>query len=232
MGWDKILEIVSHITHPVSVAGVALVLVAYLAGVALKKPRSKVVWFLIALILLIGLAPLASSTYLQSRGLYIVRVAVLGIDKQPVDNARVTSSVGGDPKKTDGGWEFDVPPQSRPADGSITLYASVRSAFLTGRSRVVLDKDFFPIVEIYLDRDTSAVVRGVVVDDHQRSIEGAQVSIAGYTDSVLTNEMGNFALPAHAADGQIVHLRAQKGRLTADVSVPAGSDVTIECKRP
>jgi hypothetical protein len=45
--------------------------------------------------------------------------------------------------------------------------------------------------------------------------------------------MGNFVLPAHAADGQIVHLRAQKDSLTADESVPAGSEpVELVLKRP
>ena len=49
------------------------------------------------------------------------------------------------------------------------------------------------------------------------------MSIPGYSDIAVTDEMGNFVLPAHAADGQIVQLRAQNGRLTADVSVPAGN---------
>jgi sugar lactone lactonase YvrE len=109
----------------------------------------------------------------------------------------------------------------------------VKSAFLAGRSMLVLDKDYFPTVEIQLDRDTSAVVRGVVIDIHHRSVAGARVSIAGYPDSAETDAMGNFLLPAHAAEGQMVHLRAQKGRLTADVSVPAGNQpAELVVKRP
>ncbi len=54
------------------------------------------------------------------------------------------------------------------------------------------------------------MVRGVVLDEHGRSVAGARVSIPGYPDVAVTDEMGNFVLPAHAADGQIVQVRAQK----------------------
>jgi hypothetical protein len=56
----------------------------------------------------------------------------------PVDEAKVTSSIGGEPKKVDGGWEFDIPQGNKPTDGKLTIYAEVRSAFLTGKSDVVL----------------------------------------------------------------------------------------------
>jgi hypothetical protein len=229
--WEKAFELASHITHPGTIAAFAAVLAAYLFSLAIKKRQSSVTWLLVVVILTLGLAPLVSSTYTQSRGLYIVRVFVLGIDKQPVDDASVTSSNGGEPKKIEGGWEFDIPPQSRPADGKLKLFASVKSAFLAGSSTLVLGKDYFPAVEIQLDRDTSAVIRGVVVDQHRRSVAGAHVSIPGYGDMAVTDEMRNFTLPARVADGQIVHLRAQKDQLIANMSVPAGEPVEMMLKR-
>lgn len=230
--WEKTLEIASHITHPGTVAVSAAVLAAYLFTIAIKKRQSRVTWFLATVVLILGLAPLLSSTYLQSRGLYIVRVFVLGTDKQPVDDAQVTSSNGGEAKKIQGGWEFDVPPQSRPADGKLKLYASKKSSFLAGNSALILDKDYFPAVEIQLEQDASAVVRGDVIDERGRTVSGARVSIAGYPDIAVTNEEGNFALPAHAADGQIVQVRAQKDRLVGTLSVPAGKTVELVVKRP
>jgi hypothetical protein len=218
--WEKALEIASHITHPGTVAVFAALLAAYLFSIAIKKRQSRITWLLAAVVLILGLAPLLSSTYLQSRGLYIVRVFVLGVDKQPVDEARVTSSNGGEAKKIQGGWEFDIPPQSRPADGKLKLFASEKNAFLAGTSTLVLDKDYFPAVEIKLVRDTSAVVRGAVIDDHGRSVAGARVSIPGYPDVAVTDEMGTFVLPAHAADGQMVQVRAQKSQLVGTMSVP------------
>jgi len=229
--WEKALEFASHITHPATVAVFAAVLAAFLFSLAIKKKQSRITWLLTAVVLILGLAPLLSSTYLQSRGLYIVRVFVLGLDKQPVDDARVTSSNGGEAKKIQGGWEFDIPPQSRPADGRLKLFASEKNAFLTGNSTLVLDKDYFPAVEIQLERDTSAVVRGVVLDERGRSVAGARVSIPGYPDVAVTNDEGNFVLPAHVADGQIVQVRALKDQLVGTLSVPAGRTVELVVKR-
>jgi predicted ribosome-associated RNA-binding protein Tma20 len=137
--------------------------------------------------------------------LYIVRVFVLGLD---------------------------IPPQSRPADGKLKLFASEKNAFLVGNSTLVLDKDYFPAVEIQLEHDTSAVVRGVVLDDHNRSAAGAHVSIPGYPQVAVTDEMGNFVLPAHAADGQIVQVRAQKDQQVGTLSVPAGTPVELVVRHP
>ena len=230
--WEKALEIASHITHPIAVTAVGLVLAAFLAWVAIRKGHSRITWLLAIIVLILGLAPLLLTAINQWRGLYIVRVFVLGLDKQPVDDASVTSSNGGEAKKIQGGWEFDIPPQSRPADGKLKLFASEKNAFLAGNSTLVLDKDYFPAVEIQLEHDTSATVRGDVLDDHGRSVAGARVSIPGYPDVAVTDGMGNFVLPAHAADGQIVQVRAQKDQLVGTLSVPAGKTVELVLKRP
>lgn len=231
--YEQALKIASHITHPVTTATFALVLASSAFALALRSKKPHTAWVLAAGIIILGLGPLAASTFLQSRGVYRVRVAVLGLNRSPVEDARVTSSNGGEPKKVEGGWEFDIPPQSRPADGGLKLFASEKNAFLVGSSTLVLDKDYFPTVEIQLDRDTSATVRGDVIDEHRRSVSGATVSIPGYPNVATTDAMGNFVLPAHAADGQIVRLRAQKNQLTADVSVPAGDKpVELILKRP
>jgi hypothetical protein len=230
--WEKALEFASHVTNSVTAAVFIATIAAFLAWVAIRKGRSHIKWLLVVVVLILGLAPLVSSTYLRSRGLYIVRVFVLGLDKQPVEDASVTSSNGGEAKKIQGGWEFDIPPQSRPADGKLKLFASEKNAFLAGNSTLVLDKDYFPAAEIQLEQDTSAVVRGDVIDEHGRSVVGARVSIPGYPDAAVTDDMGNFVLPAHAADGQVVQVRAQKDQLVGTLSVPAGKTVELVIKRP
>jgi hypothetical protein len=144
----------------------------------------------------------------------------------------VTPSNGGEPKTIQDGWEFDIPPQSRPADGKLKLFASVQSAFLAGNSTVVLEKEYFPRVEIQLEHDTSAVVRGDAIDEHRRSVAGAHVSILGYSDVAVTDEMGNFVLPAHAADKQVVQVRAQKDLLVGTMSIPAGTSVELVVMHP
>jgi sugar lactone lactonase YvrE len=76
------------------------------------------------------------------------------------------------------------------------------------------------------------MVRGDVIDEHRRSVVGARVSIVGYPDVAVTNEEGNFVLPAHAADGQIVQVRAQKDQLVGTMAVPAGRPVELVVRRP
>lgn len=224
---DRALELASHITHPVTVAAFATTLGVITLGLALRAKKPRIACVLAVGIIALGLAPLAASTFLQLRGVYRVRVVVLGTDKSPTDEAHVISSNGGEPKKLDGGWELDIPPQTRPADGKVKLFATVKNAFLAGNSTVVLDKDYFPTVEIQLGRDTSASIRGNVIDRLRRSVADAHVSIPGYADIAVTDKMGNFVLPAHAADGQIVQVRAEKGQSTADISAPAGATPVV-----
>jgi hypothetical protein len=230
---EHALEVASHITHPWTIAAFALVFAgwALIAAVRAKKPR--VAWILAAAITILGLSPLVASTILQSRGIYHVRVVVLGLDHAPITDAHVSSSIGGEPKKVESGWEFDIPQQTRPADGKLVLFASVKEAFLNGSSALVLDQDYFPTAIIQLASNTTALLHGVVLDERRRSVAGATVSIEGYADSVTTDKMGNFTLPAHASEGQIVKVRAQKDRLIGSVSVPAGRDpVELLLKRP
>jgi hypothetical protein len=229
---EHALKIASHITHPVTIAAFALVFAASAFALALRAKKPRIAWVLAVGIIVLGLAPLAASTFLQSRGVYRVRVAVLGPDRSPIEDAHVSSSIGGEPKKVENGWEFDIPPQSRPADGKLKLCASVNYAFLAGRSTLILGEDYFPTAEIQLDRDTSAIIRGDVIDEHSRPVAGAHVWIPGYPDNAVTDERGNFVLPAHAADGQVVRLRAQKDQLNADISTPAGKPAELMLKRP
>jgi hypothetical protein len=230
---QEALKIASHITHPVTVAAFALVFAAFAFRFALRAKKPQIAWILTAGIIVLGLAPLAASTFLQSRGVYRIRVIVLGPDQSPLEDTHVSSSSGGEPKKVQDGWEFDIPPQTRPADGRIVLFASEKSAFLTGNSTIILAQDYYPTTTIQLASDTSAMIRGVVVDGHHRSVVGATVSVPGYQDVAVTDKMGNFALPAHVADGQIVQVRAQKDQLVGSMSVPAGrNSVELVVTRP
>jgi sugar lactone lactonase YvrE len=75
------------------------------------------------------------------------------------------------------------------------------------------------------------MVRGVVVDEDLGAIVGATVSITGYSDVAVTDQKGNFVLPAHAGKGQIVEVHARKGQLTGSLSAPAGKVVEVILSR-
>ncbi|HEV8483343.1 MAG TPA: DUF4062 domain-containing protein [Blastocatellia bacterium] len=157
-------------------------------------------------------------------GVYRVRATVTNPQGIPVEEAKVWSSVGGEPKKVAGGWQFDIFAASKPQDGKLTIYAQQENAFLAGQADQILGDDLNPTVTIKLVHDTSANVRGRVTDIKGRSVAGARVSVEGYgEEAVITKEDGNFVLPAHKAVNQQVLVVAEKaGAGKAQLWHPAG----------
>jgi hypothetical protein len=225
--WEKALEFATRITHPYSVAAFALVFAAMALLLALKAKKPRVAWLLAATLLVLGISPLIASTFLASRGIYRIRVVVLGTDGQPVNQAGLSSSAGGEWKQASGNWEFDLPPQAKPSSGQITFYASVQDAYLAGHSLMALKEDYFPTVTIQLLPLPTVTIRGAVVDEHGKSVQGAHVAVFGFPEIATTDEMGNFSLPAHHAEGQLVSIRAEKGKRVAELLAPAGNDVQL-----
>jgi hypothetical protein len=225
----KALQLAAQITHPVTAAIFAAVL-ALIALIALTKGRRRpphVAWVLSIIIFLLGLSPLLANTYLDSRGIYRVRIEVFNPAKQPVHDADVTSSAGGELKRTDAGWEFTIPREEKPVTGEVTFRANMKDAFLQGNSTLKLEKDYFPQVTIQLEPLPSVDVRGMVEDGNGQPIEGARVWVLGYDQAITTGPTGSFSLPSHAADGQQITLIAQKGNKTNQVTAYAGRTAEI-----
>lgn len=143
--------------------------------------------------------------------IYRVRVTVINSQNVPVEDAKVWSSFGGEPKKVSGGWQFDIPSASKPQGGQLSIFALSEGDSLTGQANVVLGNDYNPAVTVKLMQDETATVRGQVVNGKNQAIAGARVVVVGYeSDVVITKENGNFELPAHAAVGQMVTLHAER----------------------
>ena len=210
----KLFETAAGISNQWSLAAFAIAALLYF----ILKRRGKVpaiAWACILAIVIIGVVPILASVYVERirlpDAIYRVRVTVLDSQQTPVDDAKVWSSMGGEPKKVAGGWQFDIPAASKPADGKLTVFAAVPSAFLTGRRELQLADDRNPAIAVQLARDASATVRGIVADSAGRAIAGAGVSVVGYEgEGLVTQAGGNFQLPAHAANGQQVQLHAEK----------------------
>ena len=226
-----LLKLAGHIGHPVAVAVFAVVIAASVFAVALRAKRPVIGSILAAGVIVLGVAPFVASGFLQTRGVYHVQVVLLRPDQSPVDIAQVKSSNGGELKMVAGGWELDIPQQARPADGKLTLSASVKDEFLKGKSTLVLGQDYYPTATIQLVAETSAMVRGVVVDEDLGAIAGATVSIDDYPEVAVTDQNGNFVLPAHAGKGQMIEIHAQKGQLTGRLSATAGKAVEVIISR-
>ncbi len=231
MDWEKALELASRITHPYSVAAFALVFAAMALLLALKAKKPRIAWLLAAALLVLGLSPLVASTFLASRGIYRIRVVVLGKDGQPVHQAELSSSAGGELKQASGNWELDLAPQARSSGEPIEFYALVKDAYLAGNSSLALKEDYFPAVTIQLLPLPPATIRGTVVDEYGKSVPGARVAVSGYSEIATTDEMGNFSLPAHHAEGQVVSIRAEKGDRAAEILAIAGKDVQLVVRK-
>jgi hypothetical protein len=223
---DQILRLATHIPHPLAVTGcfliLAIVLFAFLRG------KSQVLaGIAAAVVICIGLVPLIGTAYAKSQNIYRVRLVVIRPDQSLADIAQVKTSNAGELKMVDGGWQLDISPQMRPADGKVTFFADVKDEFLAGKSTLLLTEDFYPTATVQLAAVTSAMLRGVVVDEDMRAVAGATVSVEGYPDAVVTDRLGKFVLAAHAGNGQKVEVSAKKGRSIGRVSVPAGKTVEI-----
>jgi hypothetical protein len=223
-------NVVSAISNPFNLAAYALavVLILVLKTRQKDKPIPPVAWGVVVLLVLI---PTGFSLYqeISENTIYRVRVTVLNDQKLPTEDAEVRSSIGGEPMKVAGGWHFEIPAAKRPQDGKLTIFASQKRDHLIGAYELQLNTDYNPAVVIQLERDTSAKVRGQVVDSRGRAVAAARVSVAGYeAEAVITKEGGNFELPAHAAVGQQVRLHAEKrGYGVADLHRPAGDEPAI-----
>jgi hypothetical protein len=70
-----------------------------------------------------------------------------------------------------------------------------------------------------------------VVDERGKSVSGAHVAVTGYSEIATTDAMGNFSLPSHHAEGQLMSVRAEEGGRVADISVIAGKDAQLVLRK-
>jgi Tfp pilus assembly protein PilF len=162
--------------------------------------------------------------------IYRVRVTVLNPQQTPVEDAKLWSSLDGDLKKVAGGWEFDIPGASLPANSQLALFASQENLSLSGMTELTLGNDLNPAVVINLTSSASGEVRGRAVDSSAHAVVGARISVDGYeSEAVITSEDGLFRLPAHVGLGQPVKLLAAKpGYQSLSIFAIAGdSPVTL-----
>jgi hypothetical protein len=213
---NKLFELATKISTAWSLAAFAIAALIWFAVKMKKGKVPAVAWLIVVAIVIVALTPVVAPLYLNAYGIYRVRVVVLDERQMPTNDAKVTSSVGGEPKKVEGGWEFDIPAKTKPTDGKMQVYAAIPNDFLTGSQELELKDDYNPAIKIPLSKDTSAKIMGIVVDDANSPLEGARVGVVGFkNETLVTQQGGNFSLPAHKASGQQVQLSASKDGYSA-----------------
>ena len=234
--WSGIIEAASK--SPLGILALMILVLGSLGFYFFKDADAKIkgVMFLAMLggVIGYGVSITRANANAAKDASYSVRVIVVDNHQTPVSDAKVTSSIGGEPMRVEGGWLFVVPKDKKPLDGKVTFYASKDAAFLKGQAPLQLGDDHNPSVTVQLAQDRNAKVIGIVEDEKQSAIAGATVSVIGYdSEAVETKGSGSFSLPAHAADGQQVQLHAEKsGYRAANQWCPAGdSPCSIELQR-
>jgi hypothetical protein len=223
--WTGIIQAASK--SPLGILALMILFLGVLGYIFFKDADAKIkaVMYLAMLGGVIGYgAAVSRATSNVGSESYRVRVTVIDGQQTPVSDAKVWSSIGGEPMKIDAGWLFVIPKDTKPLDGKVTFYASKDAAFQKGQTPLVLGDDHNPNVTVPLANSRTAKIIGIIEDDKQNAITGATVSVIGYdSEAQVTKTSGNFSLPAHATDGQQVQLHAEKtGYHAANSWCPAG----------
>src|SRR5437764_8366434 len=117
---DKLVEAIAGVSNQWRLAAFAIAAILFVVMKRTRKPPA-IAWFALFAILTIAIMPFVASLYAErspDSAIYRIRITVLDPHNVPVENAKVWSSVGGEPKKVPGGWEFDLPSASKPLDGN------------------------------------------------------------------------------------------------------------------
>jgi len=217
---SEVFKIASQISTLITLTAFAIACVLWIIDRILKR-RGKIngkihrlLVFAVLGCLSVALLSIAGDIYLKHEAglnsVYRVRVTVIGIEHTPVENATVWSSIGGEPKKVNGGWEFDIPSGNKSPSGEIIIYAKIENSSLQGKANLRLETDRNPSIVVTLEPDESAMVRGTVEDESGHALRGVDVSVVGFGDEhVTTSARGSFVLRAHVADGHTVRLHAE-----------------------
>jgi hypothetical protein len=236
---SEVFKIALQISTPIALTAFTLACALWVVDRASKKRRISDKMHVLLLFAMrgffsVGLLATAGHFYLKHseavlNSVYRVRVTVIGTEHTPVENATVWSSIGGEPKKVNGGWEFDIPNGNKPLEGEIIIYAKIENTSLQGKANLRLETDRNPSIVVLVRPDESAMVRGTVEDQAGHALRGVDVSIVGYGDErVTTSANGSFVLRAHVADGQTVRLHAETSDYQPlDQDHPAGNAPAI-----
>jgi len=224
---EQFLRIAGHIPYSELLAIASLVLAVIIFAFQFRARRIVLGSICAFMILAIGSTPFLVAHALEARGIYHVQVCLVGPDQSPIYYAQIKPSTPGEVRIYEGGWRLDIPRQARPADGKISFSAAVKEEFLLGSSTLQLERDYYPTVTIHMVPDTSAELRGIVVNEDRVAVEGATVSMDGYPDVAVTDKKGNFILPAHVGNGQMVDVRAQKGAMIGHMTAKTGKTAEI-----
>jgi hypothetical protein len=159
-----------------------------------------------------GVQPLHLAARSDDATLYNVRVLVLDPSNTPTNNAHVWSTLGGEAKMVEGGWELAlVPPTTDDSERELKIFGQSDDPPSRGQARLMLGDNHSPSVTLQLERSGYLRVRGTVLNQQGSAVANAQVSVAGHeVEAVSTNAKGRFELPTHEEEGTSIQLHVER----------------------
>jgi hypothetical protein len=160
---------------------------------------------------------------LNRPAIYQVHVIITDPNNQPVEDAELLSAPY-ESKRTDGGWQIDIPRSAVIKDNKLSIGATKDGGIYKGSTEYTLGNDYNPHITVKLYHDVSARIKGQVNDEDGNPLSGATVYVEGHLEEkVVTSEDGLFDLPAHAAPYEPVHLFVERaGYKPWNDEIPAG----------
>lgn len=159
---------------------------------------------------------------------YSLLVEVLAPGGAPVADVEVMTSVPGRFEKVGDAWRVSIPAASADDGQEITVGARAAGFFPEQTSARLRDDAEVPVT-LRLKKDTSARIKGYVRYPSGEPAEGARVHVTNHDDeAVVTDRLGRFELPAHAAVGDDIQLLAVKGRYRLRAWFTAGGETPVE----
>lgn len=201
-----------------------------LAHEVMRRRSERLKWGLLSFTLLFLVsAGLGAYALVSARqpSIYSVRVMPIGPGGQPIAGTTIDTSIPTVTKRVEDGWEIEIPASALPAGRRLDVWVRKEDDFLHGHAQLRLADDLRPGLRVELQKEL-ATVAGLVVDEADRPVEDARVFVVGHPGAAYrTGGDGQFSLAAHAAEGEIVHLRADKPGYRPAEEYPYGGERSV-----
>jgi hypothetical protein len=196
----------------------------------LRRRSERLKWGLLTFaVLFLVSAGLGAYAFVSEQQLpvYSVRIMPIGPGGQPIAGTTIETSIPAVRKRVEDGWEIELPASALPADRRLDVWVRKEDDFLHGHAQLRLANDLRPGLRVELQKELARVA-GLVVDEADRPVEGARVFVVGRPGAAYwTGGDGQFSLAAHAAEGETVHLRADKPGYRPAEEYPYGGERSV-----
>jgi len=159
----------------------------------------------------------------------VIRVNVVDAAGDPVITANVTSTWGTGHKDKENRWEISIPPDKNLKHTRVTIFAEDPNTYERGSSELELASEPDQDITVQIRKNDNVKVTGALEDPDGKHLPGYRLYVLGHSnESVTTNDVGEFSLPAHASKGETIRVCVMENSTTSDHDVQVTAEpITI-----